>query len=293
MIAVRLEGGLGNQLFQYATGRALATRCGTGLLLDISRLALRERRVTPREYELGRFRIDAVLATDQQARSFRWLHRLRAASSLISEWRAFVENGPGFDARVASLPDGSYLVGYWQSHRYFSDIAVTLAKDLTPTQEMSSASRVVAQLAQDTVSVAIHVRRGDYVSLPAAARMHGALQVEHYRIAIDTVLAHVPKPRWFVFSDDIAWCRANLGLPSATTQFVDHNSGADAWQDLLLMAQCRHHVLANSSFSWWGAWLADRRYGTDRLVLAPRRWFASGPQPSLADRYPAHWRALE
>jgi hypothetical protein len=137
------------------------------------------------------------------------------------------------------------------------------------------------------------VRRGDYVSLPAAARLHGALPLEHYRVAIAAVNARVREARWFVFSDDIVWCRASLGLPPEMTHFVDHNQGADSWQDLLLMAQCRHHVLANSSFSWWGAWLADCRFGTDRVVIAPRQWFKGGLQPSLADRYPAHWSVLE
>lgn len=290
MICVRLDGGLGNQLFQYATGRALASRHGCALLLDSSRLDATARKVTPRTFELDHFRHQGRLATSVEQRRLSWLPRVAPASHWVSPWRTFVERGPGYHASVESLPDQTYLVGYWQSHRYFSHIAQTIAEELTPARPLSAASEQVARSAAQGMSVSVHVRRGDYVTLPAAANLHGTLDREFYASALDRVNKQVGNARYFVFSDDIAWCRANLPLHHAETVFVDHNTGLDAWQDLVLMAKCKHHIIANSSFSWWGAWLADQRQGeAGHLVIAPARWFAGQPEHDHRDRFPAHW----
>lgn len=290
MICVRLDGGLGNQLFQYAAGRALASRHGCALLLNAGRLEGTVRKVTPRSFELDHFRHLGRLATDAQRRSLSWLPRVAPISRWFSTWSAYVERGPGYNERFARLPDQTYLVGYWQSHRYFSHIAQQIAADLMPAKPLSVASEAVARAAAQEVSVAVHVRRGDYVSLPAAANLHGALGLDFYVPALARVRKQVGDARYFVFSDDLAWCRANLPLSNAETVFVDHNVGPDAWQDLILMARCTHHIIANSSFSWWGAWLADQRHGeTGHLVIAPARWFAGQPQQDHRDRFPSHW----
>lgn len=294
MICVRLEGGLGNQLFQYAAGRALALRHGCELLLDTSTLQRRNHRVTQRHLELHYLRHVGRLATERESRLLPWLHRAGSLSRWISPWRVYVEKRTAFNAAFKTLPDQSCLVGYWQSYRYFSDIAKQLMIEFEPVNALSSTSLAVAERINSTTSIALHVRRGDYVSLASAASFHGALPMVYYNKAVARVRERVNLPRFFVFSDDPEWCRANLQLDDKVT-FVVHNSGADAWQDLVLMSNCRHHVIANSSFSWWGAWLADQRWADpQRLVVAPALWFSGRENPSqnLSDRFPPHWETL-
>ena len=157
---------------------------------------------------------------------------------------------------------------------------------------MSEQSTDIAHRIDGTESVAVHVRRGDYVTLRSAAALHGTLPVEYYAAAISQLRATVASPHFYVFSDEPEWCASHLPLLVGEATFVSHNVGPKAWQDLMLMSRCRHHVVANSSFSWWGAWLADQRHrGAPRQVIAPARWFA-GQALDTVDRFPAHWRVL-
>jgi hypothetical protein len=140
-------------------------------------------------------------------------------------------------------------------------------------------------------SLSLHVRRGDYVTSTAANAFHGVLGLDYYERAVRHVQERVTDLEAFVFSDDLAWCQSelvHLGLPLT---LVDVNRGADSWKDLFLMAECRHSIIANSSFSWWGAWLGDGGVEPDRMVVAPRQWFA-GAEVAPADLYPPHWSVL-
>jgi hypothetical protein len=292
MIAVRLDGGLGNQLFQYGTGRALALRHSTELLLDLSALGRGGPGRTVRQYERPHFTCQARQA---RAAELGWpplLKRVPWLASRFAGWKFHRERSLEHDSAVEALPDNTYLAGYWQSYRYFDGIAATLANELQASAPLSQQSQALADALLSDASVAVHVRRGDYVSLAAATRMHGALPLTYYRMAIEHLRQGVQGPRFYVFSDDPAWCAAHLPLAPAECRHVAHNGGEQAWQDLVLMARCRHHIIANSSFSWWGAWLADQRHGTaGRMVLAPSRWFA-GLEHDVRDRYPPHWRAV-
>jgi hypothetical protein len=291
VIAVRLEGGLGNQMFQYAAARALALRHKTEVLVDVAALLKPRGNVTRRVFELGHFKPAATLMSHSESRRLSWLHRVPRMAHWVSRWHMFAEQGTAYQPAFASLPDQSYLLGYWQSYRYFSDVAALVAAELEPLGVLSSESQAVADRITATPSVAVHVRRGDYVTLPSAANFHGVLPLGYYAQAMERVLLAEPQAHFFVFSDDLSWCQEHLSGALPMT-FVGHNAGPDAWQDLTLMCHCRHHVIANSSFSWWGAWLADQRWGViGRQVIAPKRWFA-GQQQVSPDRYPEHWVAL-
>jgi hypothetical protein len=290
MICVRLDGGLGNQLFQYAAGRALAHRISSELLIDTSRLQRRNIAVTPRALELGHFRHAGRIATVAESRHLPWLHRVAPISHWISPWRTCVEQGLLYNAKFNELPDQTYLVGYWQSFRYFERISQLLATELQPVADLSSESETVASHIAAVTAVAIHVRRGDYVSLASAASLHGVLPISYYDHALAYVRERTVNPQFFVFSDDIAWCEMHLPLKREEVTYVVHNTGGAAWQDLALMSRCHHHIIANSSFSWWGAWLADQKqHGKPRLVIAPSKWFAGQTEQSLKDRFPTHW----
>jgi len=288
MIVARLSGGLGNQLFQYAAARRLAHVHQTELVLDLQWYHNRPHSNTARNYELARY---AVVARPADASERRWcaLHhgRITRRLPLPRRWRHVRESGFDFDARILDLPDGVYLDGYWQSYKYFADIAGCLRVELEPMVEMGCADRAVAARMQESPdAVSVHVRRGDYVSNPHAARFHGVCGLDYYERAVAYLLQRLQKPRFFVFSDDMPWVRTHLRIP-ASVIYVDHNGADAAFQDLRLMTRCRHHIVANSSFSWWGAWLGQ---GPGQMVVAPRAWFADGR--ATPDLMPPSWVRL-
>jgi hypothetical protein len=179
------------------------------------------------------------------------------------------------------------LVGYWHSERYFSAVA----DELRPLFQLRDEARgrnaeLLARMAAEP-AVSLHVRRGDYAANPATKAFHGLLGASYYQAAVARMQELAPGARFYVFSDEPAWVRENLQLPEGSVM-VDHN-GEAAQEDLRLMSACRHHVVANSSFSWWGAWL-DPRPG--KLVLAPRHWFR--PESGVNDRdlVPSSWERL-
>jgi hypothetical protein len=192
-----------------------------------------------------------------------------------------------FDARVLSLPDGVCLFGYWLSEKYFEDVAPLIRAELVVKHAPAGENARLSQRMRETTSVSLHVRRGDYVQDPAVHRIHGTCSPEYYAAAVAHVAARVADPRFFVFSDDIEWARAHLPLPYPA-EYVGHNRGARSYEDLRLISHCRHHVIANSGFSWWGAWLGA---APDKIVCAPRRWFAD-PGYDSADVIPDSWVAL-
>jgi hypothetical protein len=205
---------------------------------------------------------------------------------LPRRWRTFRERNFNFDSAVLDLPDNTYLDGYWQSYLYFEDVADLIRFEATPSLPAGPKDMVVSQAIIRAESVSVHVRRGDYVRLKTAASVHGTCSPEYYLTAMATVASLVPNAHFFVFSDDPEWTRRHLTPPGPTT-FVDHNGPEAAFQDLRLMALCKHNVIANSSFSWWGAWLNP---GKEKVVISPKLWFADGrPTPTLM---PSKWSRL-
>jgi hypothetical protein len=279
LIISTLAGALGNQMFQYAAGRALALRRGTELALDLGWLAPRSRFV----YELGVFQLDVELVwTYRHMRRARLRELLRLAPpARLQDWK---REGFTFDPGVLELPANARLAGYWQSEKYFADHADAIRADFEFHEPLDERNAAAAAEITASTAVALHVRRGDYVTDPGARSYLGALPLEYYRDAAELVRSYAPDPHFYVFSDDPAWCRTHLRFGSPTT-FVDHNQGR-GHDDLRLMTLCRHHVIANSSFSWWGAWLA-RPDG--QIVVAPRRW---GADADAGDIVPERWCLL-
>lgn len=286
-VIVRLEGGLGNQLFQYAAGRSLALATGRELLLDPS--AYREDPL--RAYQLEHFAIAARPLRRGDVPLFR-LRRSRLGAILPRRARVEIVR-EAFPARVPVWPEAPvegagtpYLIGYWQSERYFAAIADTIRREVRVNAAPEGRNaRVLDEIAAGD-AVAIHVRRGDYVSNPVATAYHGLCGLEYYEAAIRRLAGSVPRPHCFVFSDDLDWVRANLETGHPTT-FVGHNTDTP-WEDLRLMAACRHFIVANSSFSWWGAWLGE---WPGKQVIAPARWFRAD-HGGEGEIVPSEWLRL-
>ncbi len=292
MIGVRLEGGLGNQLFQYAAARSLAIRHATEVTIDLSALSVKKKSLTAREYELGAFNC-MIKSTQSTSFYFSALAKhARLLFNLLSPWSAFVEQGEQFNTCFSTAPDNSYLIGFWQSYRYFEGIEEVLRHDFTPKNPLSSKSIAIQKMIdRSSPAIAVHVRRGDYVSLPSAINYHGALSLDYYHEGIEIMEKHFPNTTYFVFSDDIDWCKKNLGLGERAIH-VDHNGSVNAWQDLVLMSACHHHIIANSSFSWWGAWLGGQnREFNKQLIIYPKNWF-KGRAVNTEDRFPLNWQGI-
>lgn len=280
MIVVRLRGGLGNQLFQYAAAYALAQRRGVSVDLDASCASLDP----ARPYQLSAFNIEANfadvrLAPGKLTDAIRALHR--------KEYRNF---GSVFDPSFFSLPDGTALNGYFQSWRYIDPVQPRMREMLTlKSQTSGSARTLVSQIASTAMPVSIHVRRGDYLS-PESSRMFNTLGRGYYETAMAVLRGLLGyEPHYFLFSDDPVWVHENLAGLAAST--VVEGQDKAPWEDLTLMSQCRHHIIANSSFSWWGAWLNPR---PDKWVIAPRQWFTAEAlrEKNICDLLPPEWIAV-
>lgn len=290
MIITRLSGGLGNQMFQYAAGLRLAAARGTQLELDLTLLAAADGR-TPRTYELERFRVSAKRATPEQVEALLAKRPLAARISRRLDPRAAArERHFHYDPAVARLPDGTCLEGYWQSERYFEDAAAQVRQEFSFSREPSGRNAELAQEIATRTAVSLHVRRGDYATHATTRAFHGLCPIDYYRRAATYVSERVRDPLFVLFSDDPEWTRAHLDPVDLGNGViaVDHNGPQDGPEDLRLMSLCRHHVIANSTFSWWGAWL---NANPEKIVVAPERWFAGGAHDT-SDLLPSGWMRL-
>lgn len=287
MIVSRIAGGLGNQMFQYALGRRLAARHNTQLLLDTSLFAT----YNLHAFGLHHLNIQAQIADNSVRRWFpfryggsswwrRWVRRDRGRPLQLVKERQLP-----FQPAVLDAADHSYIAGYWQCERYFDEIRPQLLQEFAVRSPQAGRDAELAALMQATNSVMLHVRRGDYVSDPAANRRHGTCDLDYYQRAVASLARDVGRLHLFVFSDDPAWCRDNIQLGHETT-VVDHNDASRNFEDLRLMSQAKHFVIANSSFSWWGAWLGSF---PDKIVCAPQLWFRA-PEMDGRDVVPTSWR---
>jgi hypothetical protein len=292
MIISRLAGGLGNQMFQYAAGRALADCLGTSLSLDLSSLRSRSKPITARDYGLDGFHTNAELFDPAKLLLRNLAHKFPSLVARMNGRHVLKESGVDYMPSFFGSSDETVLIGYWQSHKYFSNIAEKLFLDFQPRTSFCSENLAFAKLLVDNEhSVALHVRRGDYVGLPSASLFHGALSDAYYKDAIKLACKNDGDLNIFVFSDDIEWCRTHFrGI--VNVEFAPSPVNAQPWEDMTLMGLCRGNIIANSSYSWWSAWLGDMRYrGRNRLVIAPKRWFARQIF-CAADRFPVHWTLI-
>lgn len=267
-VAVHIYGGLGNQMFQYACGRALALRNGADFQIDD-----RDFSAGPGQlFGLHHFNIVRQSGTGgrlpprktQRVRYLTWRY-LGLAPKFTRE------KGAAFDPNIVSLKGDVWLHGYWQSERYFEDFCDRIRDELTIVTSPDERNRQVLREIQNRQAVSVHVRRGDYVSNPKAHAYHGLCSPEYYRQAARHVAGNLASdPVFYIFSDEPDWARGHLDLPFET-RVLGHNDSEHNYEDMRLMAACRHHIIANSSFSWWGAWLNP---SPEKIVVAPARWVA-------------------
>ncbi|RYZ23530.1 MAG: alpha-1,2-fucosyltransferase [Chitinophagaceae bacterium] len=284
MIAIQLKGGLGNQLFQYAAARTLAIRQHTEVLLDTSHY--REDQL--RDFDLFHLNVKARIATASQIDEIRPTGTVGRALSHIAPYRfkrIYQQPFYHYDAGFVRLRGPVYLKGYFQSEAYFRPVAAEIRRELTFRElPLPQIQALGARLRQEQ-SVSLHIRRGDYKN-PETLRVHGILPLEYYRAAVKRITDSRPDARFYVFTDDLEWVRQHLAMPEA--MLVSGEITKTHFEDLYLMQHCRNHILANSSFSWWGAWLNPDK---EKIVVAPKAWFNEGPKDTQ-DLIPRSWIRL-
>jgi hypothetical protein len=280
MIVIKLHGGLGNQMFQYALGRNLSDLLKTDLYLDIT--YYNKERL--RKYSLASFQIQAKMAGNDQLAHFtspleKFLELFRNDKKIITEQTY------AFDPEILKLSGNRYLDGYWQSEKYFSRISEILKKEFQPKKEMSPYYMEMAEKIRKTESVSVHVRRGDYVTNDKVAKAIGALPLDYYTQSFEEISKKVTNPNFYVFSDKIEEIKGLIITPGPA-EFVSRPEVKDSdFEDLLLMSKCKHHITANSSFSWWAAWLCENK---EKIVIAPENWFKDKTRDS-SDLLPSTW----
>jgi hypothetical protein len=284
MIVVELIGGLGNQMFQYAAARALADRLGTSLKIDVIGFDAYKLH----EYSLHHFRIGAATATRLDVAPVRSRPSVRRAAHLLPGDRVrhvFTEGSLRFDPSLFACQDGTYLRGYWQSEKYFADKADLVRAEFALRSPLSSKSRgVLEEIEADPAAVSLHVRRGDYAFDPHTKATHGLVGEQYYRRAISAFRSRFSGATFYAFSDDPEWV-ADTFARDGDVRVVNANDASRNYEDLALMSACRHHIIANSSFSWWGAWLNE---APKKCVIAPRSWFQD-PTRVDSDLVPTDW----
>lgn len=277
MVLIKLQGGLGNQMFQYAFANVLAKKNETKVVLDDSIYSFKEKKegYTPRNFQLSIFNNEYVFAQKKDISLFTNLslvHRIKKRLKLNYR-KKFNEPTFEYSSEANSLQSPVFAVGYFQSFKYFTGFE-NYIRDLFvfPTNKLSKETIDLIQILKNENTIAVHVRRGDYVTDEVTNQFHGCCSLEYYTEAISLIVSQIENPIIVFFSDDSEWVKENFKNPTFDKMFIDHNKGIDSWIDMFLMSICGHNIIANSSFSWWAAWLNSN---PQKKVIAPKKWFQS------------------
>ena len=298
IIIVRINGGLGNQMFHYAMGLAISVLNKTDLLLDVSSLKSTEKEETKREFLLPYFNVDIKIAENKDfsrmkipntqktnlfSRIRRWEVRFRESFRPLHERKFIAEPYFNFCPDILKIKNDCYLSGAWQSEKYFKDIESLVRESFTLKNSPTVKTEALIEKVSGCNSVSIHIRRKDYVNIQKTNRLHGICSLEYYNQAVDLICKKVNNPIFFIFSDDIDWAKANLKINCPLFYVSDKNT--PDYEELIIMSNCKHNIIANSSFSWWGAWLNKNE---NKIVITPKEWF-SVKNINTDDLIPKDW----
>ncbi len=298
MVIVQIMGGLGNQMFQYALGKHLSLKTGGELKLDntqfswykLHNYSLQHFDILPSfasSAEINRLRYG--VENDLVARFIESLNRAGrfcAGKNLVQPRTCLREDRMEFDRNVLKAPDGVYLEGYWQTEKYFREIRSVLLQDFAIVTPPDAENAALLERIRSSNSVSLHVRRGDYANNSRTQQIYGCCGIDYYQAAIKSIQDRIENARFFIFSDDPDWAEENLQIQGSLV--VRGNDASKNYEDLRLMNACRHNITANSSFSWWGAWLNQN---PQKIVIAPSRWALSSRLNS-SDIVPESWERI-
>ncbi len=283
MVIVKVWGGLGNQLFQYSFGKYLANKLGTTVTYDI-RTTNTVKNFTQRSLLLSSFNTSLEIASDDeidQTKFFKSPKLARAERKLAQLFPSLlthhiVESNTPKPIADMHFRNDCYYEGYWQSYKYLAPVEALLRKEIILKGMASVAIKDEAAIMQSSPSVSIHVRRGDYLTNPYLI----SYSMAYYEKAIAYFDEAVPGATFYFFSDDIDWCKENFS--GSRYAFV---TGHEPFEDMYLMSKCHHHIIANSTFSWWGAWLNE---SPGKIVIAPKKWHSRHKEDNC-ELMPENW----
>lgn len=285
MFIVKIDGGLGNQLFQYALGKNLASLNNTELKLDISSF----KNNPARHYCLNYLNIKENFASSVEIDSFKKTGLKKLIDKLKSyKFQSIIaEKSSCFDSDILKLKNNKYLIGYWQSEKYFKPIENTIRKEFKLKDINENRLNPTLSHIYNTDSASLHVRRTDYLT-DKHQKIYEQISLDYYQEAINKIAGIYNKLNFFIFSDDIEWVKDNLKVPFNIPMHFVSGIGFTDPEELFLMSQCKHNIIANSSFSWWGAWLNEN---PNKIVIAPKKWFADTSKNN-SDLIPPTWIKL-
>lgn len=279
---VKLNGGLGNQMFQYAFAHALGKKINVDIAFDLTFFEIIKgcKNSTVREFELGVFNLNCaeatkedlfkIIPTEHRSKLQRFLSHYLKMEKYKQTGNAYLQtNAYSFDRNLLNDNDYYCYDGYFQNEKYFVDYRNDLLNLFSLKEPIDEKNKAILSVINATDSISLHVRRGDYVTLESANKFHGTCPIEYYKDAIEYFANNVTNPHFFLFSDDIKWVIEKLKIDFPYT-IIDFNQ-KKGYLDLELMKNCKHNIIANSSFSWWGAWLNEN---PEKIVIAPEKWTA-------------------
>lgn len=273
MIVVKLQGGLGNQMFQYATARHLGIKYKKEIILNTEYFSNIPKDDVPRKYQLYIFNVDKNIKTENTSNMV-----LKFTQKIIL--KLFSENTLYNISEIFlrfNLP--VYLSGYFQSEKYFKGSREIILKELSLTRELGEEAEKIKNIIEKSEAVCLNVRRGDYLR-PDYMKIYGACSTEYYNKAIEYIKNKIKNPLICVFSDDPEWVRKEFNIENVV--FAGNDVLKD-YEQMYLMSLCKHNIIANSSFAWWGAWLNQN---PNKIIIAPQKWFNIDSPPNIV---PESW----
>ncbi|WP_144959055.1 alpha-1,2-fucosyltransferase [Gillisia sp. Hel_I_86] len=294
-VIIKLFGGLGNQMFQYVIAKLIAEKKNSQVLIDTSFYNDNNENLKnfPRYFSVGIFNNLLRVATKEEIYFFYILTTLEKLKKKLglNYPKVYEELSFGFDPKVLNLQAPVYLKGYFQSHNYFSRREKFIQNIFKfPINELDERNEKIRLLIVSGISVSIHVRRGDYVADDKTKNFHGNCTMSYYKKAIAFFSSRLTNFNLVFFSDDIQWVQQEFKNFPNKNIFVPGNTEEDSWKDMYLMSLCNHNIIANSSFSWWAAWLNEH---SDKIIIAPKKWFLDAEQEKNSkDLIPQKWIRL-
>lgn len=288
IITVRFNGGLGNQMFQWAFARAIEKYTGVPTFIDMTFF----KKSYSRPYELDIFALDAKKVegfwNNLKIETIWKLRRKLKGKKFLGTY-IYEEPHFEFDKEIFNVEPNTYIHGFFQSEKYFKEIENEIREDFKFKLAPDEINQAHINKINSTNSISLHIRRGDYVQKKRYQNVYATCSLDYYKRGVERIFKDTNQPPMlFIFSDDKEWVKENLKLPFETV-YVDNNSGAKSYEDMRLMSLCKHNIIANSSFSWWGAWLNNNK---EKIVIAPQKWF-NDEKIIQTDVIPESWIRLE
>lgn len=297
MVIVKIFAGLGNQMFQYAFGRAYELKTGKKVFYDINWLLDKDLQGnnTNRDFELDVFNakvnsfkrysvINYILKrkTITQRILYKFFQKIKVLKLL--EERVQFNRDEKLEENISNI---SHIIGYFQTEDYFRSYRKQILKDFSIKKALSKNSLGYKQDILNSNSISMHIRRGDYLSNIQASKHHMVCDISYYQKAVNYILSKVSEPVFFIFSDDLDWVKKQNLTSNNKTIYVEGNNGKNSYEDMILMSHCNHNIIANSSFSWWGAWLNNK---ANKHVVAPLKWYPTEDRNKLVKNLiPEDW----